>query len=195
MSNIDTTTASAILFLDIDDVLCLNRTYGGYDVIRAISDVHPSPEAVFREVFDESACAVLRGLHGAMNGNLQYVISSTWREAFDYEQMREVLRRGGLGFVASALHEQWRTPIRFEGSMRANDIAEWLDTFHRGEPFAIVDDTYSGPSLMSALTKPVHPFHGRVVLCQENVGLLPEHAETLLSALHRPVEVTPGSGQ
>lgn len=195
MSNTDTTTTTAILFLDIDDVLCLNRTYGGYDVIRAISGVHPSPEAVYREVFDERACAVLTNLHSAMNGNLQYVISSTWREAFDYEQMREVFRRGGLGFVARALHEQWRTPIRFEGGMRASDIAEWLDTFHQGEPFAIVDDTYSGPSLMSAVAKPAHPFHGRVVLCQESVGLLPEHAETLLNALRRPVAAARGSEQ
>lgn len=184
-----------IFFLDIDDVLCLNTQYGGYDVIRALQGVHPFPDVVFREVFDKGACEVLDGLHRAMGGNLQYVISSTWREAFDQDQMREVLRRAGLGFVASALHRRWCTPVRPERGRRADDIAAWLDAWHGGESFAIVDDDYSGPSLSPALAEPTHPFHGRVVLCQESVGLRTEHVETLLAALRRPVTSSEEGGR
>jgi hypothetical protein len=79
--------------------------------------------------------------------------------------------------------------------MRSYDIAQWLDAFHRGEPFAIVDDTFSGPSLESALSRPTHPFHGRVVLCDENVGLLPEHIDPLLDALRRPAAMREEGGQ
>jgi hypothetical protein len=54
------------------------------------------------------------------------------------------------------------------------------------EVFAVVDNTFSGPSLRPALTNPSHPFAGRVVLCQESVGLLPAHVEPLLAALRWP---------
>lgn len=175
-----------ILFLDIDDVLCLNTTFGGFDVISAARGVHPNPDDVYREVFDAGARAVLEGVHTAMEGRLRYVISSTWREVLTLDQLRVAFNRGGLGFVAEALHSQWCTPVALDRGMRADDIGLWLDNFHAGEAFAIVDDTFSGPSLKAALVRANHRFHGRVVLCEENVGLKPEHAEPLLAALRRP---------
>ncbi len=189
MSSSFVTHGRPLLFLDIDDVVCLNRIYSGYDVIRAVSGDHPHPDDVYRGVFDPSACAVLKEVHEAMNGDLRYVISSTWREAFTLEQLRDVFGRTGLEFVADALHEAWCTPIQSERGERAEDIRIWMNAFHRGEPFAILDDTYSGVSLKPALVPEAgHPFRGRVVLCEEAVGLLPEHKETLLNALQRPME-------
>ena len=47
-----------ILFLDIDDVLCLNRPYGGFDVIDALDGRHAQADAVYREVFDRGSVAV-----------------------------------------------------------------------------------------------------------------------------------------
>lgn len=178
---------TSILFLDIDDVLCMNEKYGGYDVIEAIHDRHQDAQAVFREVFSPRACEVLRRVHDEMDGRLRYVISSTWREVLEADQLAHAFRLGGLGFVAGALHERWCTPTALYRGMRVDDIANWLDDRHAGEPFAIVDDTCSGLSLKPALTKPAHPFFGRVVLCEENVGLLPEHIEPLVLALKRPV--------
>ena len=184
MSTVET---MPILFVDIDDVLCLNKVYGGYDVIDAINDRHENPAAVFREVFDARAIEALERIHQSMDGALRYVVSSTWREVFDGPQMRDVFRKGGLGFVAEALHEEWGTPGGHDPSVRADEIANWLDRHHREEPFAIVDDTFSGPSLKPALTNPSHPFYGRIVLCQEQVGLLPEHVELLVQALRLPM--------
>lgn len=177
-----------ILFLDIDDVLCLNDKYGGYDVIEALHERHESPDTVFRHVFNRRARDALELLHLAMQGRVRYVISSTWREALDRDQLRDVFRRGGLEFVASSLHEDWCTPMRAYRGIRVDDIAAWLDRHHLGEPFAIVDDTFSGPSLKPAMTNHSHPFAGRVVLCQESVGLLPAHVEPLLAALRQPTK-------
>jgi hypothetical protein len=176
-----------ILFLDIDDVLCLNDKYGGYDVIDALKGRHRSAEAVFRDVFSHAACDTLKQIHDAMEGSVRYVISSTWREKFDREQLGDVFRRCGCDFIAASIHEAWRTPVNKPAGERGNDIAQWLDRHLRGEPFAIVDDTYSGLSLQPALTDPSHPFAGRVVLCQERVGLLPEHIEPLLNGLRQPL--------
>ena len=94
----------------------------------------------------------------------------------------------------------------FGRSRRIDEIAEWLDRHHQGQPFAIVDDTHSGASLMPALlpapmapanvsatspstTVSPHPFAGRVVLCEENVGLTDDHVPFIVSALRRPVQV------
>lgn len=178
-----------ILFLDIDDVVCLNEKYGGFDVILAVNDRHEDPAAVFRSVFNPRARDILERVHDGMQGRLRYVVSSTWREALSKPQMEEVFSRGGLAFAAKNLHDAWSTPTAFQRAMRVDDIANWLDAHHRGEAFAILDDNYSGASLKSALTKSFHPFHRRVVLCQEGVGLQPEHVEPLLEALRQPPEL------
>ena len=178
-----------LVFLDIDDVLCMSSPYGGYDAIRLVKNRHPRPDEVCKHLFVESARHVLEQVHTQMHGRLNYVISSTWREHFDRKQLASVLSRGGLGFVADSLLEgaRWRTSPKYGRARRADEIAQWLDLHHAGEPFVILDDTSSGPSLAPALTDPGHPFAGRVVLCQENVGLVADHVVPILEALRRPV--------
>ena len=190
------------LCLDIDDVICMSSPYGGFDAIAAVNDRHVNPEQVYQGLFVTSAVRALKRIHDEMQGGIQYVISSTWRESFSRAQLAVVFRRAGLGFVADRLHEEekWRTPAQFGRSQRIHEIAEWLDRHHQGEPFAIVDDTFSGASLLPALmpasnvpapghsgNKPPHPFAGRVVLCEENVGLTGDHVAFIVAALRRPV--------
>jgi len=201
-----------ILFLDIDDVICMNSPYGGFDAIAAVKGGHVNSARVYQALFDPSAISALKQVHAEMDSDLRYVISSTWRESFSRAQLEVVFRRTGLGFVADCLHEgdRWCTPPKFGRSRRVNEIAEWLDRHHRGEPFAIVDDTCSGASLALALapvsTSPLpapsnvpaarhsgneapHPFAGWVTLCEENVGLTSDHVPFILAALRRPVPV------
>jgi len=40
-----------IVFLDIDDVLCLNNPYGGFDALEAVRGRHADPKTVLREIF------------------------------------------------------------------------------------------------------------------------------------------------
>jgi hypothetical protein len=178
-----------IIFLDIDDVLCMSSPFGGYDAIDVVNERHLDPAAVYRDLFKREACAILRRVHDTMNGALRYVISSSWRQALDREQLDTVFRQSGLDFVADRLYEGegWCTPITVGRSRRADEIAAWLDSHHQGESFVIIDDTWSGPSLLPALTMQAHPFNGRIVLCRENVGLGEEHVPTILDALARPV--------
>ena len=189
-------TKAALLFLDIDDVLCLNLPYGGYDSLAVVRGQDSDAMTVFAGLFEPRACQALKQVHEAMNGELHYVISSTWREFFDRAQMDRVFRASGLGFVADALHDElrWCTPPSFGRSRRIDDIASWLDRHHQGEPFAIVDDMLSGPSLKPALSNAAHPFAGRVVLCQEFVGLLDEHVGTIVDALGRAAPGAPEEG-
>lgn len=183
------TASLPILFLDIDDVLCLNERYGGFDVVLAMNPKLPRADDVLRQVFNRDACDVLQRLHCDMDGRLLYVISSTWRQALSHEQLQTVFRIGGLGFIADALHPSWGTPVELHGGSREEEIGWWLDLHHCGEAFAILDDTFSGMTLHSAVKDPGHPFFGRVVLCQEGVGLQPQHLSTLKAALSWPAQV------
>ena len=184
-----------LVFLDIDDVLCMSSPYGGYDALHVVGNRHPRPDDVCKHLFVEGARHVLEQVHMQMHGCLNYVISSTWREHFDRTQLTTVLSRGGLGFVAEALleGERWRTPSKCGRSRRVDEIAQWLDQHHAGQPFVILDDTFSGPSLAPALTNPNHPFAGRVILCKENVGLAVEHVEAILKALRHPARPLGGT--
>lgn len=178
-----------LVFLDLDDVLCLNTTYGGYDAILAVNGRHASPGVVYRDLFDPGARGVLERVHDAFAGELRYVVSSTWRESLGREQMTSVFKASGLGFVAGALEEgeRWCTPAKLGRRRRADEIAAWLDQYHCGEPFVIVDDTYSGASLEPALALQSHPFYRRVVICRETEGLLDHHAQVMVDALSRPI--------
>lgn len=204
-------TAHPVVFIDIDEVICMSRPYGCFAAAAAVNDRHVNPQEVYRQLFQASSIQALKRVDDEMESTLRYVVSSTWREVFTRAQIEIVLRRAGLGFVADHLHEadRWCTPPKFGRSRRVNEIAEWLDRHHRGEPFAIVDDTCSGASLALALepalptlsnvpvtghsknNEPPHPFAGRVVLCQEKVGLTEAHVPFIVAALRREV-IAPG---
>ena len=196
--------AVPIMMLDIDDVICMNSRYGGFDAIAAVNGRHVNPDKVYQGLFEPGATGVLKQIHEAIDARIRYVISSTWRESFSRAQLDLVFRRAGLGFVADCLNEgeQWRTPPKFGRSRRIDEIAQWLYRHHQGQPFAIVDDTHSGASLIPA-SIPLsnvpamvhsrnvasHPFAGRVVLCEENVGLTSDHVPFIVAALRRPATI------
>ena len=203
-----TLDALPVLFLDLDDVLCINSPCGGFDAIAAVNGRHVNPAWVYQRLFEPDAVSAMKQVHDKMNAAIRYVISSTWRESFSRAQLEVVFRRTGLGFVANRLleGEKWRTPPKFGRSHRIDEIAQWLDRHHQGEPFVILDDTHSGASLMPALhLAPMlpsnvpamghsrdgegHPFAGRVVRCDENVGLTSDHVPFNVAALRRPVSV------
>ena len=95
-----------IVFLDIDDVLCLNNPYGGSDALEAVKGRHADPDMVLREIFAAEPKRVLESVHKEMGGQLHYVISSSWREVFSREQIERVFRTADVGFVAVGLHEK-----------------------------------------------------------------------------------------
>lgn len=172
-----------IVFLDFDDVVCLYQKYGGRDAIHAINTADFASSEVFQELFHPPAVATLRRIHDAMGGKLRYVISSTWRDYFNRSQLREVLRLGGLDFVAACMEsqERWRTPsLDGDESNRLEEVSRWLSLHHRGEPFAILDDVFSGLPIVGS------PLQSRSILCDERVGLLVDHVEVAVNALRTP---------
>jgi len=176
-----------IVFLDIDDVLCLNDPYGGTDALEAVNGRHADPDTVLREIFAARPKRVLESLHEQMQGRLRYVISSSWRQAFSREQIERIFRSANLGFVAVGLHEQWKTPRGLRITSRIEEIESWLRQYHRGEPFIVLDDDYSCSTLDGFDEGLPHPLTDRVLLCTVGTGLTDEHLPVIVDALRRPV--------
>lgn len=162
-----------VLFLDFDDVLCLNNPVGGYDVMEALGEVQHGRKAlgdfanIWGTLFDPAAKAFLEEIHREFQPH--YVLSTSWTRFMNQGALVAVLRQTGLGFVADHLHADWET-VKGPRYLRRDEIRQWL-TRHPEvkEHWVVVDDIESGTGL--------HPRHMSeseghfVVLCEVNVGL------------------------
>ncbi len=178
-----------IIFLDIDDVLCRCLRYGGHQAIVAMRHNQVPADDFFEQLFHPEPKAALAAIHAAMDGQVHYVISSTWRLAFKRAELKRLFVASGLDFVAEAMLDEahWRTRS-FEGLLqRSDEIASWLAAHGGDRPFVILDDTFSGKSLQAVAAIKGHLFAGRVVICEECVGLTADHVPAAVGALRRPI--------
>lgn len=161
-----------LLFLDIDDVLCLNAPYGGYDVV-----VAPRPEDLWTKLFAPGAVDTL--LAAIEEHRPRVVLTTSWLRLLDKQDFEGVFQATGLGQLAERFHEHWDAPQN-SGETRLEAIERWLLRHHRGEPFVVLDDTLSGTGLAGSRID----LMGRLVLCEVNVGLHAGH----VAAIHRALQ-------
>lgn len=176
-----------VVFLDIDDVLCVHRTLNAKDVLAVLeNDGTVDASTVWQQIFHRHAVENLRQLDDEFRP--LYVISSSWTLHLSKEQLCATFAATGLGFVAESLHVHWCTP-RDEDSYRLVEIDAWLDTHAwRGSrllapaPFVIIDDMLSGQSLVGS------HLEEHTVFCEASGGFLyPQlkQAREILSAGRR----------
>lgn len=112
-----------VLFLDIDGVLNSTRTcvaLGDFP-----HDVTPKGLALF----DQVALKLIRALCHV--GDIQIVLSSSWRIIHDYQELAVKL---DLPIID-------HTPNRWDpGQVRGHEIQAWLDEHPEVEKYVIVDD-------------------------------------------------------
>ena len=122
---------SPILFLDFDDVICLNNPFGGYDALTALAEAArvgkplSALDELWSKLFDAQAVSHLRLVHEEFSP--RYVLSTSWRWFFDRDLLERTLELGGLGFVAQRLHQDWTTPQVSRRAHRAVEISSWLE--------------------------------------------------------------------
>jgi HAD domain in Swiss Army Knife RNA repair proteins len=162
--------SGALLFLDIDDVLCLSHPYGGYDVLAP-----EPPDDLYERLFSAQAVAALLSVMETHDPVV--VISSSWSRVMDRGRIAGVFERTGLVQVVQRLHPAWRVPPRSLAT-RYEVIAAWLAEHHRGEHFVVLDDLWSG----SGLADSDWDRQGQVVLCEPGVGLTAQHLEIVATA-------------
>jgi hypothetical protein len=164
-------TLKPTLFLDFDDVLVLNRPYGGYDVVAP----NP-PRDLWERLFHRPAVDVLQDVLHEFSPRV--VISTSWLRLLDRDGFLSLFAKTNLHAIAESLHGAWEV-TQPRHATRHDAIAGWLGKHHRGEPYVVLDDTLSG----SGLAASDFDVDGRVVLCDENVGLLPAHLPAIRKAL------------
>src|SRR5471030_2041202 len=155
-----------VVFLDIDDVLCVHRSMNTRQVLAALAgDETIDAASVWQQIFHAAAGEYLRQLHEEYWPS--YVISSSWTLHLEQEQLCETFRRTGLGFVADNLHTHWQTP-RDDDSYRLTEIDAWLDTHSllKPVPHVIIDDQVSGQSIVGS------HLEDRAVLCEAWTGFM-----------------------
>lgn len=166
---------SPIIFLDFDDVVAINKHYGGYDVVAP----GEKPSDLFDKLFHPPAVALL--LRVVEVHKPAVVITTSWLRFFERPGMEQLLQKTGMSAVAGALHEMWEAPAN-RGMTRLGQIERWLAHHHKGEPYVILDDWSSGTGLSASN----HDLEKRVVFCEEGVGLHAGHWHQIEAALTAP---------
>jgi hypothetical protein len=159
-----------LLFLDFDDVICINSKYGSKDLAAA-----PPPPDLWTALFHEPAVATLRLV--AEQFHPAVVITTNWLRFLDRDGVEGLFRRTGLDAIADSLHPHWDAP-QDRGATRLSAINAWLSKYHRGEALVVLDDELSGTGLRgSSLHR-----KGCVVLCEVGVGLHRGHLPLIEAA-------------
>lgn len=163
-----------LVFLDFDDVICLNAPYGAYDVLTP----NP-PEDLWGRLFHASAVKTLELILCEFDAKV--VITTSWLRFLERPAMEQLLGKCGLDFLAHRLHDAWEAPAVL-GKSRRQVIEAWLQRSHRGEPFIVLDDALSGTGLEGSRWHK----QGRVVLCRVGEGLHDGHVAQVRRALSKP---------
>lgn len=178
-----------VLFLDIDGVLCLDQpacSYSAWDVWEEIGSTEPPREEIIRGAFHGPSVDALKEI-ARRTSDLELVISSSWRHTFERAQIAQIFAIAGLDGLAarmSANEKRWCTPRHLVGATRLDDICTWMKSFHRTEPFAVIDDPASGASLACAAQRSF--WRDRIFLCEQGAGLPASAIQGVCSALGRP---------
>lgn len=171
--------ARPLLFLDMDDVLCLDKVHHSGQMLKIFEQTIPDYPEMWEFLVDAGAAENLRQLHAEFKP--VYVISSSWATYLDRERMCEALTRTQLQFVVENLHAEWRTP-RALSSSRRDEIEWWLEV-HResSQPFIIIDDSWSGTGLAHSPLA----LNGHVVLCRGGFGFTKKRVKEAYRQLQR----------
>lgn len=157
-------TLAPLVFLDMDDVLCLHKDYHSGRMLQIFKQPVPDDPELWKWLVDAGAAENLRQLNAEFRP--AYVISSSWATYLNREQMCEALTRTQLQFVVENLHPEWRTP-RARSSSRRDEINWWLDAHRQpSQPFIVLDDSWSGTGLAHSPLA----LDGHVILCRSGFG-------------------------
>lgn len=166
-------TERPLLFLDLDDVLCLNSPYGGRHL-----QLDSLPPDLYQRLWSAPAVAALK--HVLDEAKPTVVLTTSWLSFIDLAAARQLFSVSGLVELADALHPDGEAP-QLWGKTRLDAIDAWLQRHRWSGKYAILDDTESG----TGLHRSRHDRAGRLVLCDAGVGFSEHLIAPLLKALAR----------
>jgi hypothetical protein len=165
-----------LIFLDFDDVLCLNAPYGG-NHLRLVADQQP-PD-LWERLWHPPSIETLLTIMEEFDPHV--VITTSWLRFMERDGFISLFKRTGLSTVADALHDSWEAPQNF-GETRRGAIEAWLENHYEGQGFVILDDVHSGTGLRGSKLDKL----GCLILCETTRGLQGEHLPAVRKALGQP---------
>jgi hypothetical protein len=129
-----------IIFLDIDGVL--NSWQNGYYFGNRINKLNEGTG----KCEDELCPICVSNLNILMESceDVDIVISSTWRQTFDIETLKNIFRRANFLYPEKII-DYTDTDKKFSqefGSARAEQIKRWLEKNDSVDRYAVLDDCY-----------------------------------------------------
>ena len=164
---------SPTIFLDLDDVICLNVHYGGYDVL--LPEVERPPD-LWSRLLHAPAVTLLQDILKEYQPRI--VLTTSWLRFIDRQAFEALFRKAGTPEIAAQLHDAWEAPQQ-RNDTRLAAIEKWLANEHQGEAFVVLDDHLSGTGLRESWVDKA----GRLVLCDVGIGLQQAHLGCIRSAL------------
>lgn len=173
------TSGRPLVFLDFDDVICVSRPYGGYDLF---NPTERRPDDLYEKLWHAPARETLQQILNEHHPEV--VITTSWLLMSDQvETFQSLFRNTGLPDLAATLHKAWEAP-GLRGVTRLGAIERWLHANYCGQSFVVLDDNLSGTGLRgSQLDKA-----GCVVFCEQDVGLHQGHLPLVRRALGGPAK-------
>ena len=168
-----TPTGRPLLFLDFDDVLCLQNPYGSQDVFQTHAE---RPVDLWERLWHPPAAQTLLSIVEEHRPHI--VITTNWLRLIERDGFAALFQRTGLGVIADVLHDAWDAP-QDRGCTRYQAIEKWLWARYEGQPLVVLDDELSGTGLLGSRLDQA----GCVVLCKAGVGLHAGHLPAVRSAL------------
>lgn len=162
-----------VLFLDFDDVFCLNKPYGGYDVFQ---NFDTRPADLYARLWHQPAVDILLAI--LQEHKPRVVLTTSWLRMMERDGFEDLFRRTGLSEVCRLLHDAWCAPAK-PGERRLDAIESWLRLHKHEGPFVVLDDELSGTGLEGSWLDEA----GCLVLCVPGIGLQPFHLEHVRRAL------------
>lgn len=169
------TPGRPLMFLDFDDVICINKPYGGHDLLQSAAHV---PTDLWARLWHPPATATLKAIFEEFTP--QVIITSSWLRFLDRSGVASLFGKTGLDVVSSALHVAWEAPQN-HGATRLHAIEAWLGNHYDGQSVVVLDDVQSGTGLRGSRLDRV----GCVILCETDVGLHQGHLPAIRNALLR----------
>ena len=163
-----------LIFLDFDDVICLNNPYGGFDV-KIFEKADPSKD-FWEKLFDKNAKEILLSILGEFRPRV--VITTSWLRFMDRDSFVTLFKKTGLEKVAESLHEQWEAPQLHQWN-RFDAIDQWMQKSYEGEALVILDDKVSGDRLIGSKFDKA----GQLILCDLDIGLTQQHLKIIRASL------------
>jgi len=115
-----------IIFLDIDGVLCTDRSHMAYK----------GPRSSYMQHLDPVGVKLVESLQEETGAEI--VISSSWSEFHDMQSMLAILMNAGFSFPN--FHNNWKTIKNHKYSNRGEEIAMWEKMHGTPESYVIIDD-------------------------------------------------------